>query len=140
MQKKHKITRKTTNMAMSSTDEGPHANDLFSRTNETPQRLTAKPLTPVVRIYLKIYLSKLSLLLSKYFAQYEYDHGHCAYFLFVPRRFVGKIFSLGEEAYQATNNTLHIKHPQNQLLTTIFFFLSSQIEINMWSHYRQEFF
>ena len=57
MQKKHKITRKTTNMAMSSTDEGPHANDLFSRTNETPQRLTAKPLTPVVRIYLKIYLS-----------------------------------------------------------------------------------
>ena len=93
MQKKQ-ITRKTVNMAMSSMDEGPHVNDLFSRTNETPQRLTAKPLTPGVRIYLIIYLSKLSLFLSKYFAEYEYDHGHCAYFLFVPRRFVGKIFSL----------------------------------------------
>ena len=33
MQKKHKITRKTINMTVSSSDEGPHANDLFSRTN-----------------------------------------------------------------------------------------------------------
>ena len=32
---------------------------------------------------------------------------------FVQRRFVGKIFSLWGEAYQATNKTLHIKHSNN---------------------------
>ena len=42
------------------------------------------------------------------------------FFPFVQRRFVGKIFSLRGEAYQATNKTLHIKHSNNQFFKKIY--------------------
>ena len=39
-----------------------------------------------------------------------YKNPNVPFFPFVQRRFVGKIFSLRGEAYQATNKTLRIKH------------------------------